>query len=122
MPETAKKSCFFGCFCLTSNASFSATFCPIDLIGSALESSCIILCIFATYEHLRAFPEQARALLCGESENLIKNLNFVSITYVPGDAREMLANAHKVQSMGQEFFNAQLFMHFEQKLIEISKI
>ena len=95
--KVPKKQHFLELFCLNSNPPFSANFCPIDSRENALESPCIILCIFATYEHLRALYEQARALLYGKSKNLIKNPIFISITYMPRDAREMLADARKVQ-------------------------
>ena len=82
---------------LNSKSSFSANFCPIDSVESALNSPCIILCMCAFYEHLRAFPEQARACMYDKTENAMKNHTFNSIIHVHVDAREMLVDAHKVQ-------------------------
>ena len=90
-------SCFWVILRYISNGPFEASFCPNYVRGSALKSPGIILCIFASCEHFRASPEQARAFSFINSSKMMKKRIFMTIPKLLVDARRMLVDAHKVQ-------------------------
>ena len=97
MTEITKNELFLIILRYISNGPFEASFCPNYVRGSALKSPDIILCIFASCEHFRASPEQARAFSFINSSKMMKKRIFMTIPKLLVDARRVLMDAHKVQ-------------------------
>ena len=101
---------------MSSKYRISVPFSPKYFGISAFESPWDLLCIFAFYEHPRALHEHLWQVEISQCMRKVhQNADFGHKFHHIVDAREMLADAHKLQKMqsrGQELSNALILKNF----------